>query len=257
MQALNIIDDLRNEAKAAAAQYGIPADLHPEDQLLRHIHAKWGAVAGKKYFEGGHLDAVKIRQQILNLRHPKDRLKIMDFAAGFGRITRHLAHLMPEHDVMASDIHPNACTFLQDTLNIRAFVSATDPAELSIGDDYDVIFVMSLFSHLPDKSFGRWLGALFERVAPGGFLFFTANGRVTLDTFPAFYGEIFPEGARYGFRAESDQHDLDSAEYGSMIISIRYGLDMIDQYAPEAILQSYSSGGWLGTQDGWILKRPA
>jgi len=256
MSALEITKDLQQAADDEAAKYGLTSELHPEDELLRHIHKKWGTVAGTKYFQGGRTDALKIKQQIQLLRHPKESLKIMDFAAGFGRITRHLTPLMPEHQVMASDIHSNACEFLQETLNIPAFVSSTDPSELSIGKDYDVIFVMSLFSHLPDKTFGLWLGALFERVAPGGFLFFTANGRVTLDTYPAFYNEIFPDGARFGFRTESDQLDLDSADYGSMIVSIRYVLDMIDQYAPLAILQSYSSGGWLGTQDGWVLKKP-
>jgi len=256
MCALDITHDLQLAADGAAEKLGITSELHSEDQLLRHIYSKWGASAGERYIQGGHNNALAVKRQILDLRHPNEALKVLDFASGFGRITRHLTHMMPEHQIMASDIHSNACEFLKDTLGIPAFVSSSDPSELSIGEDYDIIFVMSLFSHLPDRTFGLWLGALYERLAPGGFLLFTANGRVTLDTFPEFYNDIFPKGARFGFRSESDQQDIDSADYGSMIVSIRYVLDMLEKHAPLAILQSYSSGRWLATQDGWILKKP-
>lgn len=245
------------KAEAAAKRLGVSSDLHPDDQLLRHLTKKNGADAGSKYIEGGRVDAGKVKLLVESLRISKQRLRILDFASGFGRVTRHFKDMMPGHEIFASDIHPNACEFMKSVLNIPSFISQADPDDLDIGSHYDVIFVMSLFSHLPDKTFGRWLGTLYQRLAPGGYLFFTANGKNTINTYPAFFGELLPDGARFGYANVSDQLDLDAEDYGSMVVTIRYVLDQIDEYAPDAMLYRFMAGGWLGTQDGWVLKKPS
>ena len=250
-----LTNELKKMAIEVAKKYDTPSVLHPEDQLLRHIVSKWGGVGIGKYFEGGRVDAQKVKRLIMSLGHSNPKLKILDFAAGFGRVTRHLKTILPEHEIMASDIHPQACKFLKEEFEISAFVSETNPADIVIGDEYDVIFTLSFFSHIPDKTFGPWMAALYERLAPGGYLFFTANGRNTLAMYPEFFG-IIPKGGRFGYRTESDQHDLDGDDYGSMIITLGYMVEKLEEFIPDAILHSYSSGGWVGTQDGWVLKKP-
>jgi SAM-dependent methyltransferase len=219
--------------------------------------AKWGSsTAGDKYMRGGAVDAGKIVQMIKSLNLNQQDLKILDFAAGFGRVTRHLHRLLPQAAVAAVDIHPEACRFMNESLAIPAEVSTTDPLHLQIEDKYNFVFTLSFFSHLPDKTYKLWLGVLYNLLVPGGYLFFTANGRTTIDQYPVFFGGIFDPTIGFGFRTESDQTDLDGNEYGSAVCSMRYVLDALDEQAPQAVLERFHSGGWCGTQDGWLVRKP-
>jgi SAM-dependent methyltransferase len=231
-------------------------EFTPEDELLRFIAAKWGSDGGDRYMRGGAADAGKIVQIIKSLNFRTPDLKILDFAAGFGRVTRHLSRLCPEAFVAAADIHPEACRFMSETLAIPAQVSTTNPHHLHIEDKYNFIFTLSFFSHLPNKTYKLWLGALYNLLVPGGYLFFTANGQATIEQYPDFFGGIFDPTTGFGLRIESDQTDLDGNDYGSAVCSMRYVLDALYEQAPQAVLQRFHSGGWCGTQDGWLVRKP-
>lgn len=164
--------------------------------------------------------------------------------------------LLPQDHITASDIHPAACDFIRDSLGIEARESHLSPDRLDIGTGYDFIYVLSLFSHLPDRTFGAWLGSLFALVAPGGYLMVTANGHATLRRASVFWDPVFDAGLGYGYRPESDQVDLDSVDYGAMLVTPDYVLRQMAAHAPDAVLHRFRASTWLGTQDEWVLHRP-
>ncbi|MGO9954693.1 MAG: hypothetical protein ACLP50_01710 [Solirubrobacteraceae bacterium] len=43
---------------------------------------------------------------------------------------------------------------------------------------FDLVFVASPFTYLPDRAFGAWLSKLWELVAPGGVLAFSVHDEV-------------------------------------------------------------------------------
>ena len=99
---------------------------------------------------------------------------MLEFAAGFGRFTRHLAPLLPGR-LTVSDVQPGSVEFLREQFGVEGFYSTSDPAALAIPKRYDIVFVLSMFTHLPPVMWAPWLRALFAAVEPGGHLVFSVH----------------------------------------------------------------------------------
>jgi SAM-dependent methyltransferase len=130
-------------------------------------------------------------------------LRSLEFAAGYGRVTRHLRKVVPEAEVLACDIHPDAITFVREELSTSTVTSAKLPEEFDLGQ-FDVVFILSFFSHLPQLSWRRWLLALAAHTAADGLLIFTTHGhrsRLNLGN-----PTIGTDG--FWFKPESEQQDL-------------------------------------------------
>ena len=87
---------------------------------------------------------------------------VLEFAAGFGRFTRHLARALPGR-VTVSDIHPGSVDFLRAQFAVEGFYSSHDPHALVIPGRYDLVFVLSMFTHLPPARWGPWLRRIARR----------------------------------------------------------------------------------------------
>ena len=78
---------------------------------------------------------------------------------------------------------------------------------------FDVIFVASLFSHLPERRFVPWLRWLYRRLAPGGVLVVSTHGPESL-----LPGRALPAGG-FHFETLSESRRLTGDEYGSTWVS--------------------------------------
>ncbi len=94
---------------------------------------------------------------------------VLEFASGFGRFTRHLVRAMPGR-ITCSDVQPGSVDFTREEFGASGFYSATSAEALRIPGQYDLVFVLSLFTHLPPDAWKPWLQKLFAAVAPGGAL---------------------------------------------------------------------------------------
>ncbi len=244
------VAELEAAAKRYAAIYRVSPALHSEDHMLAHF-LKMSAEGGLKfYFKGGLADAEQLMTTIEGLGIEMDNLRVLEFAAGYGRLTRHLQKLC---DLTVSDIHPEAVEFVSRHCGCPTYVSSRDPEHLEIPGQYNVIAVISLFSHLPDRTFGKWLSALYALVAPGGYLIFTTIGesaRVVNPQIPT----PGPDG--YAFQAESEQIDLDTQDYGNATVHPHYVGVQVGRL-PGARLISYEAGTWWKYQDQYIVQKPA
>lgn len=72
---------------------------------------------------------------------------------------------------------------------------------------FDMIWVASLFSHLPDRLFRAWLTKLHALLAPGGVLCFSVRDE------SQFVGQMPAEG--FVYRPESEQIPIDASIYGT------------------------------------------
>jgi SAM-dependent methyltransferase len=103
-----------------------------------------------------------------------DMGRVLDFGCGWGRIYRFfLRHAPPAH-LIGIDIDDHCIELCRSAMPYGTFLRspvlpplAFDPASL------DVITAYSVFSHLSQASFERWLDEFRRLLAPGGFLFFT------------------------------------------------------------------------------------
>lgn len=204
------------------------------------------------YFRAG-LTAARTFGQLLGwLGERRGRpLRILDFAAGWGRVTRFLAAAFPQQRLEVSDISTGAVEFQRRVLGIEGFPSAHRPGELDLAgrEGYDALLVGSLFTHLPAGSFGAWLERLLGLLGPGGVLAFSTHPE---DSLPA--GAEMPSSGLY-YETASEIPTLDVAEYGRTWVT--------DGYVEDALRRA--GGGGLShrpfrrclwhLQDLWVVSR--
>ena len=102
---------------------------------------------------------------------------ILDFASGYGRLTRHLVHDINRNKIWVSDIKQSAIEFQMDEFGVNGVNSTYVPEEFNPLNEFDVIYVGSLFSHLPQDLFKRWLKKLALTLSENGILIFTTLNR--------------------------------------------------------------------------------
>jgi SAM-dependent methyltransferase len=257
--------DLTMEIIAAAAEeaslYGVSPKLSEKDQLLGYMVKHAGPSpdqCARIYIRDGNAHALQIVELIAALELKPS--KVLEFAAGFGRVTRHLRKLMPKGmQLVSSDIHEDGCEFLRNEIGVEVMVSNIDPSCINIGNHYDLIFVVSLFSHLPADSFAKWLLALYNILSPSGHLIFTTHGHSARAQAPEFWDALLSTGTEpgYGYRSTSDQLDIDTSEYGTTIAMPRFVTKVLAEAVPDAKLVRFAGGVWFGIQDEWVIQRPA
>ena len=194
------------------------ADLtvHPDDEMMAFDvkHASTPAIAEMNYFRNGLVISDTLRS-VVDQWCPGGPSRILDFACGYGRALRFTIQDFGADRVWGSDILPGAVRHIGDQLGAHAVQSAGQPEDLSpqLDGPFDVIFVSSLFTHLPERTFTRWLQALYERLDPSGLLAFSVHGETLLPD----ELELPPEGLLFGETTEIEA--LDTKDYGVAIVS--------------------------------------
>lgn len=104
-----------------------------------------------------------------------DCRRVLDFGCGCGRVLRHLAGLTAA-ELHGCDPNTAAVGWCQQHLPFaRCFATpALPPAGLPGG--YDLIYALSIFTHLPEAAQQAWLAELAAALAPGGLLVLSLHG---------------------------------------------------------------------------------
>ncbi|MFB3903055.1 MAG: trans-aconitate 2-methyltransferase [Acidobacteriota bacterium] len=136
---------------------------------------------------------------------------LLDFACGYGRVTRFLAARVPIDRIWVSDIYPEAVSFQKQQFGVNGFVSVADPAELQVCRTFDCVLAVSLFSHLPADLFEAWLARLAGLLNENGVLMFSVHDASLLP------GLCLNE-AGFRFLEESESRTLSKQQYGTMYV---------------------------------------
>lgn len=161
------------------------------------------------YYRSGSSIAAVLRQ-LLRWRfgEPRKTPSMLDFASGYGRVTRFLLDEVPPEAITVADVLPGALSFQRQTLGVHAVPSSVRPEELALPGGFAAIFVTSLFTHLPEARFGAWLAALMARLEPGGVFAFSTHDLALLPS------EQRPSSG-ICFQPHSEIAQLSTADYGS------------------------------------------
>ena len=206
------------------------------------------------YFWDGGRSAAMLASLLAELGVPKaPPIRLLEFASGYGCVTRHLRK-NSDYDVVSCDIHPQAIDFLKNQIKVKAIPSVDIPEEFAPADQFDVVFALSFFSHMPRRSFGRWLKALYSSLTVPGHLIFTTHGLKSCENIGITLHDIPADG--FWFRAQSEQSDLDTAVYGSALCTPEFVVHEIDQL-PGASLALFKHAHWWDHQDLFVVKRGA
>jgi SAM-dependent methyltransferase len=177
--------------------------------------------------------------------------QVLEFASGHGRFTRHLVKALGPRRVTVSDVVAQAVAFSTMCFGVHGFVSTSDPAALRWPGRFDLVFVLSLFSHLPRSTWSAWLGRLWEAVAPGGALVFSTHGE-----YAARRAGVQWTGEGFHFVAASESKAIAADEYGTTFTSADFVRARIEALAPLPACWGMEPAWFWGHQDAFVLSRP-
>lgn len=191
---------------------GVDLAVHEQDEMLRLFFYRHGEELGPAlamYLRSGKELWATFRR-ILEWRFGGlDRAaKLLDFASGYGRVTRFLVRDLAPERVWVSDIEAEAMRFQSDRFGVHALLSAPRADTFRCEERFDCILVSSLFTHLPEEGFQAWLGRLAGLLQPGGVLAFSSHDMALLPAGPG-------APADFEFRPVSESRWLDTAQYGT------------------------------------------
>ena len=177
--------------------------------------------------------------------------RFLEFASGHGRFTRHLVKALGPERVTVSELVPDAVDFARYSFGVEGFLSSVTPEALDWGQRYDVVFVLSLFSHLPERTWTRWLASLYQAVQPGGLLVFTTHGaEATLRQ------NVALDGQGFFFAPSSESQAIEVAEYGTTFTSDAFVRRQIAQALDGAQVLQHAGAHFWNHQDAYVVMKP-
>ena len=214
---------------------GIPLEIDPRDEMLSfllEINQGDRDRALFLYFLSGLSIADTLGELLLWRFGGLDRVgSVLDFASGYGRVTRFLLRHLPPEKVWISDIYDGAVEFQRRRFGVHGLASALRPEDFSCDERFDAILVTSLFTHLREDRFVGWLRRLGGLLNPGGLLVFSVHDQDVLSP-----GQTMPECGIL-FEPASESTSLDTSDYGSAWVTeafVRSALAEALRALPEA-----------------------
>jgi SAM-dependent methyltransferase len=187
------------------------------------------------YFRSG-LSIADALLQVLRWRFPEGIDKVLDFASGYGRITRFLVREILPESLWVADVYAEGVRFQEERFGVHGVISTVRPEELELGETFDAILVTSLFTHLPEERFLAWLRVLFGRLNPGGVLAFSTHDPSLLVPCPPL-----PESGLL-FQEISESGSLDTSDYGSTWVTEEFVRGAVARVAPSASVHRLERG---------------
>lgn len=187
--------------------------------------------------------------QILRWRFgdPRRTEKLLDFASGYGRVTRFLVREIPPERVWVADVYAEGVRFQEERFGVHGIVSTTRPEDFACGERFDAILVTSLFTHLPEERFVAWLRVLWSLLTPGGVLAFSTHSPQLLPPGTAMPGN----GIRFEERSESGS--LEASDYGSTWVTEEFVRSALARAAGPAAASLHRLGRGLNNfQDLYV-----
>jgi SAM-dependent methyltransferase len=224
--------------------------IDPRDDIYRFFAAHpLAANPIREYLADGWRTLNELMLILESIGRPLARSRhFLEFASGFGRFTRHLARILPGR-VTCSDLQPGSMEFAREQFGVRGFYSGAEPASLDIKDEHDVVFVLSMFTHLPPRHWEAWLRALFAAVAPGGVLVFTVHNEAHGREHGVSYG-----GDGTHFIASSESLSLGPDAYGTTFTTRAFVEREVAKALPGRATHYREIAFWAG-QDAIVVEK--
>lgn len=224
-------------------------NVHAGDEMLIHygnIHPGDPGRALFLYFDSGRR-IWEAMWALLRWRfgEPGPDFPVLDFASGYGRVTRFAVLDLPAERLRVADISAAGVRFQEEQLGVRGIVSHADPQGFEPGETFDAVLASSLFTHLPEASFKAWLRRLWSLLRPGGMLVFSVHGEEVV-----LPGREMPASG-FLFDPQSEIDALPGEQYGTTWVSEAFVRGVLHEIAPGGSAHRIPRG-LLRFQDVWV-----
>ncbi|MDN5848642.1 MAG: class I SAM-dependent methyltransferase [Nitrococcus sp.] len=118
-----------------------------------------------------------------------ERIRILDFGCGVARQLLHFTRRYPNPAYYACDVDETSIAFVQKAYpQVEAYVNAFHPPLKYLDASFDLIYSVSIFSHLNREDQKSWLAELARVVKPGGYCFLTTEGMAAMGHLTSTFG---------------------------------------------------------------------
>jgi SAM-dependent methyltransferase len=212
---------------------------------------------GSAWYKNVGEDAVRVICASLAAAKTREVRKVLDFGCAYGRVGRHLRCVFPEASLLFCDLNTEGAQFCADKFGGR-----NAPAE-QLPSDLDLVWVGSVFTHIPYERALQLFNLLFSTLAPHGLLIATFHGRraIFMHSKHPYIAHEKWEGILCAYRATGAgyaSYALERLDYlGDYGVSLTTAAAVISlaEQAPEARLISYHEAGWANHQDVAVWTR--
>jgi 2-polyprenyl-3-methyl-5-hydroxy-6-metoxy-1,4-benzoquinol methylase len=230
--------------------------LHESIAEVSQTHSKFRYYrAVSTYYLRGESNVSAVDNLLVHLGSPlRESDSVLEFACGYGRLTRHFVRRISPSKLTVSDIDQTAVDFVRQSFGVEGFYSSREPEKLIHDRRYALIIVVSLFSHLSAERWPGWLRRLEEMLKPQGLLVFstlpwhTAGGPV-----PDEEKEAFELGFLYSGENET-RGRLGGEEYGTAFVTKDFVTKAVSDNLTAGLV-NYSPRALNGVQDVYVLQR--
>lgn len=151
-----------------------PALPVPPPSLLVRVA---GSADVRWFLEGGALALASISDALARQGVAADDLgAVLDFGCGCGRVARHWPGVS-DAAVTGVDYNPELIEWCRHNLPFGAFeVNRLAPPLAFADGSFDLVYALSVFTHLPESLQAAWLDELARVLRPGGHLLLSLHG---------------------------------------------------------------------------------
>lgn len=248
---------LRRRAPVEIGAYG---RFHPNDFMLRAYGLDADGAAA--YLATGRQTVDAVIRLARDAGADVDAGRYCEIGAGYGRLLRVLFEMVPRKRVLAVELDASARRFCRDELGID--VAASTPGfDVDLDERCDVVFAISVITHVDWAGSLRFLRLAARLVGPGGALVFSSHGEQALAELeqhdPTSFGGRRPEVERAwqedGFYYAP--YRFTKGEYGMTWHRPDVVRTMLASVDPDLEVVAHEPAGLLGYQDLWCVRRPA
>jgi SAM-dependent methyltransferase len=236
---------------------GIIGPVSDKDLMFNRRRAN----AAEHYTSVGESAIANINQSLADTgRDWSSVVKCLDMASGYGRVLRHLVRILGAEKVTACDNNGDALAFCASQFKVKT-IPSTDFSALALGGKFDLIWVGSLFTHLPEHHATPLMWALAQHLAEAGTLVITTHGDrcATREGLKRYktppeiasssqqYAQRFEEAGGYLFVLYAGRTD-----YGISFFGEAWMRTWLRQFNSLHVTR-FERQGWYDHQDVWTL----
>lgn len=156
----------------------------------------------RHYYESGLTTLMPIVTSALTFGVDLDKpVNVLDFGCGVGRQLLHLTRLYPNVRAYGCDVNDDAIAYmLRSYPGVKTYASSFDPPLTYDDCNFDLVYSVSVFSHLSEQDARVWLSELRRITKPFSILCLTFNSFTSLD-------RSHQQGRRLQYNAEQLERD--------------------------------------------------
>ncbi len=184
----------------------------------------------------------------------KELNRILDWGCGCGRVLRWWRDLS-DTEIHGCDYNPKLVQWVDRNLPfVRARVNRLSPPLPYEPESLDLVYGISIFTHMTNKLATEWMEEIHRVLAPGGWVFFTTHGVSYRGNLSLAEAAQFDEGEPVVQFSSVEGSNLCAAYHPRRWVesSLLSGFDLVELREPHTLDEAERA---ILAQDRWLVRR--